>query len=174
MVVKNKQLTDRSIYVYLPTLEMAKEWKSLAEKSKLPISRFVIEHVENSLKQEQKKAYESRAELLKQLKEKDEEIAKLRKQIRMYEMLSENQEKELKRYRAKPFIEDKFEGVRAFDKELIQVLKNAGIVDSDDILKLLNVDPKDTDIVKGVNRQLHLLQAYGLAEPTPRGWRWTG
>ncbi|MEM3159472.1 MAG: hypothetical protein QXJ74_01680 [Nitrososphaera sp.] len=174
MVVKNKQLTDRSIYVYLPTLEMAKEWKSLAEKSKLPISRFVIEHVENSLKQEQKKAYESRAELLKQLKEKDEEIVKLRKQIRMYEMLSENQEKELKRYRAKPFIEDKFEGVRAFDKELIQVLKNAGIVDSDDILKLLNVDPKDTDIVKGVNRQLHLLQAYGLLEPTPRGWRWTG
>jgi septal ring factor EnvC (AmiA/AmiB activator) len=174
MVVKNKQLTDRSIYVYLPTLEMAKEWKLLAEKSKLPISRFVIEHVENSLKQEQKKAYESRAELLKQLKEKNEEIAKLRKQNRMLEMLSENQEKELKRYRAKPFAEDKFEGVRSFDKELINVLKNAGTVDSDDILKLLNVDPKDTDIVKGVSRQLHLLQAYGLAEPTPRGWRWLG
>ncbi|NWG36104.1 hypothetical protein [Nitrososphaera sp.] len=174
MVVKSKQLTDRSIYVYLPTLEMAKEWKGLAEKSKLPISRFVIEHVENSLKQEQKKAYESRAELLKQLKEKDEEIAKLRKQIRMYEMLSENQEKELKKYRAKPFQQDKFEGVREFDKDLIHVLKKEGTVDSDKILKLLDVDPKDTDIVKAINRQLHLFQAYELVEPTPRGWRWVG
>lgn len=172
MVVKDKQLTNRSIYVYLPTLEMAKEWKGLAEKSKLPISRFVIEHVENSLKQEQKKAYESRAELLKQLKEKDEEIAKLKKDNRLLNMLAENQEKELKKYRAQPFVDDKFEGVRAFDKELVELLRTAGTVDSDKLLKQLGINPKDTDLVKAVNRQLHALQGYGLAEPTPRGWRW--
>jgi hypothetical protein len=47
MVLKNKQLTDRAIYVYLPTVEMADEWKSRADKSKLSISKFVLEHVEN-------------------------------------------------------------------------------------------------------------------------------
>ncbi|MEM3118945.1 MAG: hypothetical protein QW136_11190, partial [Nitrososphaerales archaeon] len=61
MVVKNKQLTKRAIYVYLPNVRMANEWKRLAEKSRVPISKFVVEHVENSLKQEDKKGYASRA-----------------------------------------------------------------------------------------------------------------
>jgi hypothetical protein len=53
MVTKNKCLTDRAIYVYLPTVGMADQWKSMADKSKISISKFVIEHVENSLKQEE-------------------------------------------------------------------------------------------------------------------------
>lgn len=79
MVVKDKQLTDQAIYVYLPTVEMAQEWKFMAEKASISISKFVVEHVDNSIKQEEegKKGYTSRAELLKQLKEKDEEIARL-------------------------------------------------------------------------------------------------
>lgn len=53
MVVKNKRLTDRAIYVYLPTVEMADGWKLKADKSSISISKFVLEHVENSLKQEE-------------------------------------------------------------------------------------------------------------------------
>ena len=53
MVTKNKCLTDCAIYVYLPTVGMADQWKSMADKSKISISKFVIEHVENSLKQEE-------------------------------------------------------------------------------------------------------------------------
>lgn len=173
MVVKNKQLTDRSIYVYLPTVEMAQEWKSLADKAKLSISKFVIEHVENSLKQEEdRKGFASRAELLKQLKEKDEQIAKLTQDNRLLKMLADNLDKELKRYRAQPFLDDQFQGVRSYDKELVELLKLSGTVDSDRLLKQLGINPKDTDLVKAVNRQLHSLQAYGLVEPTARGWRW--
>jgi hypothetical protein len=32
VVVRNRQLTDRAIYVYLPTVEMSHEWKALADK----------------------------------------------------------------------------------------------------------------------------------------------
>lgn len=55
MVVKTGQLTNRAIYVYLPTVQMADEWKSLADKAKISISKFVIEHVDNSLNQEKDK-----------------------------------------------------------------------------------------------------------------------
>jgi len=178
MVVKNKQLTDRAIYVYLPTVEMADEWKSLADKASISISRFVLEHVENSLKQEEesKKSYISRAEMLKQLMEKDEEIAKLNQDNRLLKMLADNLDKELKKYRAKPFVEDrgKFRGVREYDKELIQLLRKNETIDSDHLLKALGISPKDTDLVKAINSQLRYLQAYGLVEPTARGWRWTG
>ncbi|MGI0014260.1 MAG: hypothetical protein ACREBU_12595 [Nitrososphaera sp.] len=177
MVVKNNRLTDRAIYVYLPSVEIAKEWKSKADKSSLSISKFVFEHVENSLKQEEnKKHYVSRADLLRQLKEKDEEIAKLTQDNRLLKMLADNLDKELKKYRVRPFAEDKgrFRGVREYDKNLIDLLRKNQTIDSDHLLKDLGISPKDTELVKAVNKQLHYLEAYALVEPTARGWRWTG
>ncbi len=172
MVVKNRQLTKRAIYVYLPNVQMANEWKKLAEKARIPISKFVVEYVENSLKQEDKKGYASRAELIKQLREKDEEITKLKQENRMLKMLTENLDKELKRYRAKPFLEEDFEGIRAYDKELVELLRKSKTIDSDHILRELGIRAKDIELVKAVNKQLENLQAYGLIEPTARGWRW--
>ena len=176
MVVASKALKDRSIYVYLPTVQQASEWKALAEKAKLPISKFVLEHVENSLKQEDKKRFESRAELQKQIREKDEEIAKLQQDNRLLKMLTDNLDKELKKYRAKPFAEDNgsFTGIREFDKDLIELVRKTGSIDSDRILKELGISARDTDMVKAVNRQLSSLQSYRLIEPTPRGWKWIG
>ena len=178
MVTKNKRLTDRAIYVYLPTVGMADEWKLKADKSSISISKFVIEHVENSLKQEEesKKHYVSRAELLKQLKEKDEEIIRMQHDNRLLKMLADNLDKELKKYRAKPFSEDKghFKGIREYDKDLIDLLRKNQTIDSDHLLRDLGISPKDTELVKGINKQLHYLEAYGLVEPTARGWRWTG
>jgi hypothetical protein len=92
-------------------------------------------------------------------------------------MLADNLDKELKKHRARPFSHDdtqKFEGVREYDRELIDLLRKSGRIDSDNILKELGISAKDTDLVKSVNRQLRNLHAYGLAEPTPRGWRWIG
>jgi uncharacterized protein YjiS (DUF1127 family) len=178
MVLKKNQLTDRAIYVYLPTVNMATEWKFKADKSSLSISKFVIEHVENSLKQEEenKKHYVSRAELLKQLKEKDEEIVRLQHDNRLLKMLADNLDNELKKYRARPFAEEKrhFRGVREYDKDLIDLLRKNQTIDSDHLLKDLGISPKDKDLVKAVNKQLHYLQTYGLVEPTTRGWRWAG
>lgn len=177
MVVKNKQLTDRAIYVYLPTVELAKEWKALADKAAISISKFVIEHVENSLKQEEdNKQYQSRADLLKQMQEKDDEIAKLKQDNRLLKMLADNLDKEMKKYRARPFAEDtgRFRGVREYDKDLVDLVRKTGSIDSDRILKELGISAKDTELVKSVNKQLQNLQAYGLIEPTARGWRWTG
>ena len=177
MVVRTGRLADRAIYVYLPTVEMADEWKSLSDRARISISKFVIEHVENSLKQEQEKStFTSRHELLRELKERDEEIARLKQDNRLLKLLSENLDKELKKLRARPFEEKAafFQGVREFDRELIELLRNNVTLDSDNLLKELGIKPKDTELVKSITRQLRNLQAYGLIEPTPRGWRWLG
>ena len=47
-MVKNKELKKRAIYVYPPS-EMAEKWKKTASKASTSISKFVIEHVENSI-----------------------------------------------------------------------------------------------------------------------------
>ncbi len=47
-MVKKKELKKRAIYVYPPS-EMSEKWKNTAKESGESISKFVIEHVENSL-----------------------------------------------------------------------------------------------------------------------------
>ncbi len=174
MVVPSKALKQRAIYVYLPSTNMAEEWKKLAEKAGIPISKFVAEHVENSLRQEDKAGYPSRVEMIKQLREKDEENIKLREDNRLLKTLVEKLDVELKRYRAQPFLEEKFQGARTYDRDLVQLIKRRNMIDSDRLLNELGVNPRETDIVKAVNKQLQNLEAYGLIESTARGWRWIG
>lgn len=171
MVLK-EDLKKRAIYIYLPSVEMADEWKELAEKAGVPISKFVIEHVENSLRQEDKAGYPSRVELIKQLREKNEELINSEKDNRLLRQLIDRLDIELKRYRTQPFLEQEFKGIRSFEKELIELLRKRKIIDSDHLLEELSIDTHELEIVKAINAQLKSLEAYGLIEATVRGWRW--
>jgi hypothetical protein len=39
---KTKTIKERTLYVYLPSLEMAEEWKRRAEKAGESLSKFII------------------------------------------------------------------------------------------------------------------------------------
>jgi hypothetical protein len=170
---KTESIKQRSIYVYLPSVELVKDWKAKAKKSSASISRFVIEHVTNSLRQEEgEEGYKSRAELLQQIREKDEQIEKLTRENEIVKLALERVENELRRYRAEPFLDERFEGIRAYDRKLIELLKKGDTVDSDHLLRLMKISPRDTPLVKAISNQLGNLEAYGLVEKTRRGWKW--
>lgn len=166
-------IKQRSIYVYLPSKEIVQDWKTRAERAGVSISKFVFDRVEDSVKKDEgQESYLSRLELVKSVKETQEELKRLREDNRMLKKLVENYEDELKRYRAKPFTEEGFEGVRTFDKELVELLKAGRTYSSDEILTHLNVEPAETEIVKAISKQLQILESYGLLEFTGKGWRW--
>jgi ribosomal protein L16 Arg81 hydroxylase len=170
---KTESIKQRSIYVYLPSEEMVEDWKAKAKKSSASISRFVIEHVANSLRQEEgEEAYKSRAELLQQIHEKDEQIEKITRENEIVKLALERVENELQRYRAEPFLEEDFKGIRKYDRRLIELLKQGDTIDSDHLLRLLKINPRDTPLVKAVSKQLENLEAYGLVDKTLRGWKW--
>jgi len=170
---KTETIKDRAIYVYLPSLEMAEDWKGRADKAGASISKFVVERVEDSIRREEgEEGYLSRLEILKRLNVAEEELKKLRGENSLLKKLVDNLDNELKRYRAKPFLEESFEGVRRFDKELIDLLKEGGSYTDDMILSRLNIDPSNADLVKAVSKQLEILEAYGLVEYVGRGWKW--
>ncbi len=171
---KTETIKERSIYVYLPSHDMVKDWKKRAKKQGASISKFVIEHVENSLQQEDDPIYKPRGDLVKEISELRNELKELREDNRQKRIVIERLENELRRYRAETFLEERFEGVRKFDKELIDVLKRRVVVDSDDLLNTLGIDPRESDLVKAISRQLESLEAYGLVSPTKRGWMWIG
>jgi hypothetical protein len=172
---KTETIKDRAIYVYLPSLEMAEDWKQRAEKAGESVSKFVIERVEDSFRREEgEEGYLSRAEMVRRLREAEEELKQLRSENRLLKKLAENLDNELKRYRAQPFIEEGFEGVRRFDRDLIGLLRTGGSYTEEQILSHLNIDPSDSDLVKAVSGQLEALEAYDLLEYKGRSWKWKG
>ena len=174
-MVGRASLKGRSIYVYLPSDEMSRDWKERAKKSNVSISQFVLEHVGNSLSQEDgEESFRSRAQILQELRSKDEKIEKLGRENEVLNLALERVENELRRYRTEPFLGEDFRGIRAYDKKLVGLLRKGEAVDSDHLLNVLKIDPRDALLVKGIDRQLQNLEAYGLVEKTRRGWKWTG
>ncbi len=78
---KTDTIKERAIYVYLPSFDTAQRWKELSEKAGTSISKFVIEHVENSLGQEEGD-YEPRIHLVKKINDLEEEVTDLYEKIR--------------------------------------------------------------------------------------------
>jgi len=170
---KTDTIKQRAIYVYLPSLEMVKDWKERSGEAGTSISKFVIEHVEDSIRREGgEERYASRRTLIERLKKQEEELKKLREDNRFLRRLVDNLDDELKRYRAQPFLDDDFREIRSFDRELIQLLREGELLNDDEILARLIISPSDTDMVKALSNQLHALESYGLVEFRGRGWKW--
>ena len=175
MVVSKRQLRERAIYVYLPTVALANRWKELAAKSDTPVSKFVLEHVENSLRQEEgEEGFKARSELVRELEQRDEEVARLQTELRLARELADRLDGELRRHRVQPFLDEPFQGVRAYERQLIELFRKERVVDSDDLLRKLGVDTKEEELIKAIDKQISGLEAYGLIEGTARGWRWKG
>ncbi len=168
------QLHNRTVYVYLSSDKELDDWKGKAMKTHVPLSQFVYEHATNSIRREAgEEDYRSpRAQMIEDLRKKDEEIQRLTRENEIVKLALERVENELRRYRAEPFLDEGFRGIRKYDKKLIDLLKGGETIDSDHLLRLLRINPKETDLVKAVSRELENLEAYGLVQKTRRGWRW--
>jgi hypothetical protein len=169
---KTKTIKKRAIYVYLPSQKMSDEWKKRADKAGSSISKFVIDRVEDSLRTEDGEGYLNRLELVKKLDAQEEELKQLRTDNRLLKKLVENLDNEAKRLRAQPFLNDSFKGVRRYNQELLTILKEGGSYSGEELLTKLNIDPSETDLIKAVNKQLEMLESYGLVEYVGRGWKW--
>jgi len=76
---KTETIKQRAICIYIPSIEMAERWMALPNGAGTSISKFVAEHVENSLRQEGGEGYRSRSSLIEEklseaLQEEDERI----------------------------------------------------------------------------------------------------
>ena len=169
MVMPDK---SRYVYLYLPSAEDKARWEKLAEEAGVPLSKFVIEVFESALDEESD--FKPRGQLVKEIGKLRSENKLLRDDLNQKKIVLEKYETELKRYRSQAFVENKFEGVRKYNRELIAVLKQGIVLDSYKLLEELGIDPNDSQLVKAVSQQLEELEAFGLVTSTQRGWRWAG
>jgi len=170
---RTKSIKERTVYVYLPSHEMVERWKNLAKEANTSLSKFIIEHVESGVRKEDDE-FVPRLELLKKIKELEEENDRLRSEKQRLGIVVDKLQEDLRIYRLKPFYDERFEGVRSYEQSLVDVLKKKGFVKTDELWSVIDVNPRDSTAVKAVTRQLENLEQYGLIKRTYEGWRWKG
>lgn len=172
---KTDTIVQRTINVYLPTFEMRKKWKGFAESANQSISKFVIEHVTNSLNHEKENpSVETRIQLIKDNKRLQEENTRLLKQIKDKEKLAEIYEKEARFHSLEPFLEKDFSGVRKYEKDLIDLFKRDIEVRKEELYEKLRINTLDMDATTAIQKQIEILESYGLLKDIGGVWRWKG
>ena len=176
---KTETIKERAIWVYLPSLEQKERWQKLADQSGVSLSKLVIETVEEGIRPEEEREWKPRKEVEEEIEGLKKEVSDLHSELRQQRTIRENLEKEIRKYRAEPFLAPEFEGVRRYDKELIQVLRSTRSLDGKpkaltdiEILTRLNIEASEEEAVKAVSAQLTNLEAYGIVKSTPKGWKW--
>ena len=176
---KTETIKERAIWVYLPSLEQKQRWQKLADECGVSLSKWVIETVGEAIRPVEEREWKPRKDMEEEIEGLKKEVADLRSELRQQRTIRENLEKELRRYRAEPFLAPEFEGVRRYDKELIQLLRSTRNLDGKpkaltdiEILNRLGIDASEEEAVKAVSAQLTNLEAYGIVKSTPKGWRW--
>ena len=163
---------SRYVHVYMPSDADKARWAALAEKAKTPLSPWVIEIVESTLAENEE--FQPRREMVKELESLRNETRTLREELRQKNIVLERYEFELKRFRSQAFLEEDYQGMRRYSKEIVDIFKARGQVDSYRLLEELGIDPRESDLVKAVSKQLEELEGYGMIKPTSKGWKWTG
>lgn len=176
---KTETIKERAIWVYLQSLEQKQRWQKLADERGVSLSKWVMEMVEEGIRPEEEHEWKPRKEIEEEIEGLKKEVADLRSELRQQRTIRENLEREIRRYRAEPFLAPEFEGVRRYDKELIQLLRSTRSLDGKpkaltdiEILTRLSIDATEEEAVKAVSAQLTNLTAYGIVKSTPKGWRW--
>ena len=132
---------------------MLEDWKKRSRAAHISLSKFVLDRVEDSIrKDEGDEGYVSRMQLIERLKKSEDELKDVTKENRLLKRLAENQESELKRFRAEPFLAAKFEGTRKYDNDLIQLLKRGESYSADEILSHLGIERSNVDLIKAIDK----------------------
>jgi len=170
-MVNKTELKQRAIYVY-PPAEIAQRWKTQAEGSGASISKFVIEHVENSLNIESDPEYQPRTSLIDENRKLTESLTEQDKRVHHLELLVSKLEEDLRLYRSKLFADPDSAVIRDYESKLVKILMEPGYHDSNTVLYRLGVKPDNIEVIKAVSTQLETLQRFGLVRASSKGWMW--
>jgi hypothetical protein len=161
---------NRSWTLYFPSDEDMTRWKEYAKKAALPLSHWIYETVEAHLAEDSS----LRLDLIRETDQSREELAKLRRDLKDKSATIEKMETELFRLRHQTLLQPITNDSNQFGEELITLLKTGRNWHGSELLKALGIDPRNSDAMTIILRQLQTLQDLKLVQEGTKGWRWVG
>ncbi len=163
---------SRYVWLYLPSKADKERWQAQADKACTPLSKWAIEIIESTLAENEE--FKPRREIMHELEVLKKENKALRDDIRQKSIVMERYEGELQKHRSQSFLSEDYQGMRRYNKEIVDLLKSRGQADSYKILETLGIDPRESELVLAVSKQLEELEAFGFVETDGRSWQWIG
>jgi hypothetical protein len=169
---KSENIKERTVSVYLPDKYMLNEWKKVAAEHEMSLSRFIIERVEGSLKENGDGDRYTRRDLIERNQQLERENGSLRKELELKTKVYEALDRELKEIRKNEWVAPSNQRLLKLSTDLVILFKTKKRILYDELLPALEIIPTDLDSVKAVNNQIDVLAAYGLVKQDLKGWRW--
>lgn len=157
--------------LYISSKKDLEMWEDRAKRSGISLSKYILEMAERGYEIETSQPRGS--QIAQELGQMREDTRRMREELKLKSLVLEKYETELFRLRNESFVCPDFEGVRQYSKDLVNLLRRGGAWAGPEILKDLHIDPRDSDAVQILYRQLQILQSLGLVSEEARGWRWT-
>ncbi|MHB8117871.1 MAG: hypothetical protein ACYDHX_03965 [Methanothrix sp.] len=115
---------------------------------------------------------DARPDLVRENSDLKTQNRKLEQEIKLLKINWDNSQAEIYKLRFGGFSQVDSEEAQEYDTSLVAMLKKGRVLDSQEILAGLDIDPKDSRAVKLVSTQLDELRRFGLIRETTNGWRW--
>jgi len=169
---KSETIKERTVNVYLPEKYMLKEWQKVAAEHKKSLSGFIIERVEESLREQGEGERYTRRDLILRNQKLERENGALRKELELKTKVYEAIDQENKSLRNQPWLDPAHQGYRHFGRELITLLHQRKRISFNELLPALGINPTEMESMKAINNQLTALTEYGLIQQDLKGWKW--
>lgn len=158
--------------IIFPDIETLEDWKAKAKVSKMSLSKFIFEHVDNSLRTEFENGHPERAKIILENKALVNEVEKFREKYIDKKRQLVRAEKEIERLRADSFLNPPTEGVRTYHEKLVELFETRKYIRSKDLIGLLEIDLGESKVLESIKVQIKEFEISGLLETTSDGWRW--
>ena len=164
-----KEFRGRTATVYLPAGEILIAWQKEAAQGGATISEYIFEMVEKARRPAEDAA---RPDLVRENSDLKTLNRKLEQEVNLLKANLEIMQTEVYKQRFAGFEQVDALGMHSYDRALVDMLKRGKVLDSQELLGGLGIDPKDSQAVKLVSNQLEELKRFGLVKETHHGWRW--
>ena len=164
-----KEYRGRTATVYLPAGEILTAWQNEAKQGGATISEYIFEMVEKARRPTEDKP---RPDLVRENSDLKTLNRKLEQEVNLLKANMEILQAEVYKQRFAGFEQVDAPGMHSYDKALVDMLKRGKILDSQEILSGLGINPRDSQAVKLVSNQLEELKRFGLVSESIQGWRW--
>jgi len=162
MITHGEERVSGTATVYLPAGAILSEWQKEAAQGGATISEYIFEMVEKA----------RRPDLVRENSDLKTLSRKLELEVNLLKTNLEIMQTEVYKQRFTGFDQVDAPGMHSYDRALVDMLKRSKVLDSQEILGGLGIDPRDSQAVKLVSNQLEELKRFGLIRESPHGWRW--
>lgn len=164
-----KDQMDRAVSFYFPSKELLDDWRGAAEGCGSSLNNYIFEMAERGRRSEEDF---SRPDLVRENSDLRTTNRMLEGEIKLLKINIENIQAENYKLRFAGFAKIDSDEPREYDAALVAMLKKGRVLDSQEILSGLGIDPRDSHAMKLIANQLDELRRFGLVRETHNGWRW--